>query len=233
MCALLAAGIAYFNNAQAETIILAIGSFFGFLHEFGNSGNALALNATTAFRNLFRRGDRLARALIITIAVGGSALVVDQFYPFSWVPDVIDPLIKRASIPLVVTACLLYSSSLISNRVRVPAHTHSDRVLLGYELCFYASCMALALCTWIFWLGFPIENCIQSSAKDALNLGLGKCLDLDAPTRPTGIGKLDGAMLKLMLVLCFVSFVWYVGFLLCLLSRYFQWRWTEAPQSIS
>ena len=170
----------------------------------------------------------MARFLMIAIAFSGTALVADLFYTLRLIPDYIDPLIKRAGIPMVVATTTLYCMSLVSNRIRILSETYGDRKLLGYELCFYASCAALILFTSIYWLGFPFENCIRSKAVTAVNLDVPECLSYDVPTRIGGVGKLSPEILKLLTVLDLVSLIWFIAFLACITSRYFQWRWVEA-----
>lgn len=229
LCAFGAAIVAFANGANAEGLLSSVAALFGFLHELGDSRHQRVISFVATLRDAFRHSDKLARALIVSIAIGGTALVADAFYQLRLVPDFIDPLVKRSSIPMVGVAIVLLLTSITSNRIRKLAATHGDRTTLGYEVCFYAAAFLLMFLTAAFWLGFPLENCIASAAEGANNLSLPACLTLDEQVNyAVRIVRLPAEVLKLMLALALISLVWFIGFFACIMSRYFQCTWVRA-----
>jgi hypothetical protein len=121
--------------------------------------------------------------------------------------------VKRAGIPLVILTFLLNGTGLVSNLIYRMSETDRDQVVRAYELCLYVSVALLALSVVLFFMGYPLEKHWPHTPSPG---------DNGAPA--TG-DFWNTEELKLLGTMSLIFLVWSLGFLGCVLSRYFEWTW--------
>jgi hypothetical protein len=230
LLAVMAALIGFMKNSYGEALVITNVAFFALLYDLDKSPEQLLKGMVDSIRAAFQSSDRLSRALLIVIAIGGTAMIVDYFYPFQIIPDFMDPVIKRSGIPLVIVTIVLGLTTFTSNLIRRLSEKQNDEIIRGYELCFYVSAILLIIFVVFFWLGFPFEDywksdkpipSLDNSDGDA---GTDSAIErIGFPAWPEGISTF-------LMIMSLISLVWFLGFLACIILRYVECYWTLKPE---
>jgi hypothetical protein len=189
-----------FGDALFSTVIATL----LFLNEAKLSPGSIIDRA----KDFFQSSDRIARRLVIALAIGGSALAIDVVYGLDFLPDWLDVWVKRTSPAFIFISINLIVASVVSKRVYSMSTIEKDRLVRFYEISYYllvisSSVIILSLC-----LGLPIEEIIPSSREYSQNVLIW----------PNSAIKAHG-------VLATLSIIWMIGMVTCILSRYFEWAW--------
>jgi hypothetical protein len=157
-------------------------------------------------RTFFAYGDRVARVLMIIIAVGGTALIVKEVFGLRLIPDTIDFIVKRGGVILLGVTVALYSAMIVSKLSYELSHLRYDNSTVGNELAFYVSIVSFCV-TWALANGGngKIDNLFTHS-KTAR----------ETPFIWEEFG------LRLTYCLCLISVVWCICFGLNIISRLFE-----------
>ena len=158
-------------------------------------------------RNLFYHCARLARALLVLIAVGGTFLVFDVTYNgFDPLPAWCDVWVKRAAPGLIVLTIIAIWGYRISHRIHKLAPV--DRVVGRYELPVYFALVLLAISFFLLMLGNPIEKALTTAHAE--------------PATAAVWGSSTAQFLRIAIG---ISLVWSVAFSVILLTRLHERRW--------
>lgn len=163
-----------------------------------------------ALRDFFYNADRLARYIVIAIAVPGSAIIVDQVYfNIDFIPwQLIDPWVKRLFLIFVVTAPMLFVTSLISKACYEISKLSNDSEMLVYEVPFYIATVLFLTANAIFMIGYPFEKWFVDPNRQPPNLIM--------PPWPGDLPNVFGATTLVFLL-------WCACFGVCILSRRVEW----------
>ncbi len=194
------------------SLLIAVASM---LYEFAVKPYTYIRPVTTFLRKFYQKGDSLARTLMIVLASGGSALVIDLVYQISFLNlwDWLDTFVKRTAVVLVVMVPTFYLASLFSKSIYRISENVRDASIRVYESLFYfATTFFIAMTSLIGW-GSPIENLLPSANRDAV-------VEWPIWAVPTRI---------LLGVLAGIALVWMVALFFCVLSRKNEWLAVAAP----
>lgn len=87
----------------------------------------LAFRVNQQLRRRFQKSDRLVRAFMIAISIGGTALVCKYgIKGFSLFPPIVDVAVKRFGPFFAISSCVLYPMSVISKSTSFPILTVID-----------------------------------------------------------------------------------------------------------
>ena len=164
-------------------------------------------------RGLFQNAARAARFLIAAIVVGGTLLVIDLPYDISFVPQFVDPLIKRLAPALVVAALAFYCANIVSNAIYRTSEERRDKTLRRYEVFYYLSAIVLIISFTVLMLGTPVEVVV-----DMATAANGQAPRTDKVTYPSW-----PFMPWALIVVVLIGFVWGTGSFLCIVSREAEW----------
>jgi hypothetical protein len=159
-------------------------------------------------RVVFMHGDAMARKLVLVVALGGSAWVIDAVYGLDILPEGLDVWVKRLGPALQLVALYAYVASVVSNRLYVLGEIEEDRSLRAYEFPYYFLTLCACGITAVLFLGLPLEEMIGSS-QDQVAIAF----------------VWGGDVLKLLGAMLAVTNIWLIALLACLVSRYLEWSW--------
>lgn len=158
-------------------------------------------------RTLFKYGDKYARLFIFIIAVGGTALTIKIFVGLPLIPDYVDFWFKRASIPLISMASILYISSILSKITFYLSDIEDDLSLNRFEFLFYVFVIIFCLFVTLSFMGINyMDTAVTSQAKRVPS---------DLVWGPNTA--------RFLLCVTMVSLIWAIGYGLCVFSRFCEW----------
>jgi len=178
----------------------------------------LVFRLNKGLRGAFQKSDRLVRAFMVAISVGGTALVCKYgITEFSLLPPYLDVVIKRIGPFLVISSCVLYPMSVVSNRIHVLSNVDLDRPIRRYEFLLYVAVLLFCLTVFVACVGFQLEAEIKSHASP------------DSPTFPKTRGTILPGFglewLKLLGWIGLIWLIWIIGLTACILSRLWEMTW--------
>jgi len=126
----------------------------------------LAFRLNKSLRETFQESDRLVRAFMIAISIGGAALVCKYgITQFSLFPPYLDVLVKRIGPFLAVSSCVLYPMSVISNRIHTLSNNNLDQPIRRYEFLLYIAVLLFCVTTFVGSIVFQTEGNVRSHAN--------------------------------------------------------------------
>lgn len=196
-------------------IILAL---IAFLDEYGFDTNRYVDAARQKLQRFYRQGDKIARVLVFTIGVGGTALIVDWIFNLNVIPiDAVDPWIKRLAPALVIAATTLFLVTFFSKFFYQLNVTVADRISNRIEITLYLAASLFIVSNIVFWIGINVENALPSSSTDLNRYDPGQWADISPWWQ------------NLLLSLVLISLVWLTASFIWAFSRYAEYYWRDVP----
>ena len=159
-------------------------------------------------RKFFQGSDRIARRLIVALAVGGSALAIDIVYGLDFLPSWMDLWVKRSAPAFVCISIFLIVATLVSKRAFLLSSVKKDDLIRSYEVSYYLLAICGSVITLLLFLGLPVEDVIPTSRQYTHS-----------------VGRWSTGAVKAYVVLVTLSVIWMIGMVACVLSRYFEYVW--------
>ena len=193
-------GVAYaiyasFNKSIGDAIFGIVLAMLGGLSKSTIANKRLSY----VLIDVFRHGDKVARLLIVTLAIGGSALSVDLIFSLNLFHALIDAAAKRAAIPLIALGLTFYVGCSF-----VKWFGLIDKEHLGsyspHLMAYLASIVAFNLFFSSVMLGLPVEAVLSNWTNDANDSGA---------VYP--VWDTDSTMFKILLVGIPISLIWSIA----------------------
>ena len=211
------AGTTIFSLSSSVMLIFAIST----PSEIAPSGLSRFMGILSIrLRDIFYKGDHIVRAMMIVLAVGGTAYICKyEITGFSLLPKEVDVVVKRLGPFLAFAAPIIYIASLISKRIYKLSFVKLDPSIRKYELMFYVSVILYAVTLFISFSLFQIETELESNASPSSPI-----FSKDKPTVWPGLGIDE---VKYIWWVCVIWVVWIISLGSCLISRFLQRRWQD------
>ena len=169
-------------------------------------------------RLCFRTCDGFVRLLLMLISVGGTAVVMKYGIRNFFLPDFIDIWVKRVGPALAILVVILFPTYMISKRIFLLSMNERDAVCRKYELLFYLTIVLLCLTLLVFFVGLPVEDIMQYMGIKSRRTG-----------GPPAMWRFDPTSLRYIGSMCLIWLFWSIGFGACIVSRFFEVAWRDAP----
>ncbi|PLU02356.1 hypothetical protein BMJ32_13105 [Sinorhizobium medicae] len=192
-------------------------AFIIFFDEWGFSAEQKLASARVNLQNFYRNGDKLARAFILVVAVGGNALVIDWLYNLDVIAlDLVDTWIKRISPALIISSATLILVTFFSKFFYSLNLEHSDNQSLRIEVCLYLSASMFMIFNFIFWMGVKVESILPSKNSGGKAYNFGQWSDLST--------WFNNFLISSILI----SLIWLIASTIWSFSRYAEFFWKKS-----
>ncbi|MDX0426882.1 hypothetical protein [Sinorhizobium medicae] len=200
-----------------DVYFAAIMAFIIFFDEWGFSAEQKLASARVNLQNFYRNGDKLARAFILVVAVGGNALVIDWLYNLDVIAlDLVDTWIKRISPALIISSATLILVTFFSKFFYSLNLEHSDNQSLRIEVCLYLSASMFMIFNFIFWMGVKVESILPSKNSGGKAYNFGQWSDLST--------WFNNFLISSILI----SLIWLIASTIWSFSRYAEFFWKKS-----
>lgn len=159
-----------------------------------------------AFRTAFSNSvSTIARALTVVAAVGGNLIIFDVIASMNFFPnDTVEAIAKRLAPPTLIVFVFFYLFSFFSNRISRSTFKRNDLYLRKFEFFLYLTSAIATLLLYVLFLGIPVEVGVLSH---------------DDEKNVAGFAVWTERPFQFVLASTLSTFIWFVAFLLCYLSR--------------